>query len=130
MIRVSVCRLRFHVCRRHSKNRNSSLIRRGNCFGSIQKQRVTGFNGQDRGTALYHDLDRHWSHRGEIEPAVLLGFESLDDDSTTVRQGSPSPDRLIRTFNGFNRDDDAILDDHALPDIQPPDSFGDFPAEL
>ena len=97
----------------------------------IDHDGLAGLDGQHAAAGLVQRFDGVAPDRRHVEAHVLLRLGHLDHGETAgAAQLAGAGDGPVGPFDGLHRKDRALLDGHALADVEPADLAGQAPAEL
>src|SRR6266566_9156888 len=120
----------------HYSLRNSSHDRHLGAIGEIddrialEQQSFSSFDRNDAQPCFDSGANRFDTNHRHIETHVLFWFGHFDHYRAFACEGAAAFDGVVRSFNSFNRNDSAILNDDRLSDVESRDFFGDSPAEI
>src|SRR5207253_786654 len=65
-----------------------------------------------------------------VEAHFLIWLGYLDHNCAFSRERAAALDRVVRSFESFNRQDGSVFDDNGLADVEPRNFLRDTPAKI
>src|SRR6266498_400303 len=97
---------------------------------TLEEQGLSSFNGNYAQFCLGSDVNCFDTDYRHIETHVLIRLGDLYHNRVLTREGAATPDRVVRSFERFYRNDSSIFHDDSLPNVEPCDFLGHLPAAI